>query len=507
MVRWPSILTLLIALLFPFIGLGPATASTALLTPQAVQDFYTARDNQPAWTDDSRYDALVEAIDGMAKHGLDPDDYHAATLHQLRGNPDERERIATDAWLSAAAHLAYGKLSPVKFEPDWSASRRPVNLAALLDALVTVGDIISSLDRLAPQQPPYYQLMAELARLRQLDEATGPNVPNGKLLKPGMVSPRLVAVRMRLKQLGYAVTDTASEQYTPQLTSAVQAFQFDNGLEPDGLIGDSTVQAFNLGVAGKIEKVRINLERWRWLPADLGVRHVRVNIAAFEVTAYTNGLPSQTHVAIVGRPYRKTPVFSDEITYIVFNPWWETPAKLARLDKLPAFQKDPGLVERLGFQVLDRSGQTVDPRTIDWNAISEDAFPYRLRQAPGDDNALGQVKIMFPNQHSVYLHDTPSRQLFAKQQRAFSSGCVRVQHVMDLVEWLLQETPGWDKGRIDATVASGRETRASLAAPVPIHLLYITAVSNEDGSIRYLTDIYDRDDRVLAGLNKHPQSR
>lgn len=244
----------------------------------------------------------------------------------------------------------------------------------------------------------------------------------------------------------------------------------------------------------------INLERWRWLPADLGRRHLRANIAGFDVTAYENGQPVRTHLTIVGRNYRRTPVFSDEIEYIVFNPWWETPPSLARADKLPAFQRDPATVQRLGFQILDRQGAVVDPAGINWNDYSSTNFPFRIRQAPGPENALGQVKIMFPNVHNVYLHDTPTRGLFSQRQRAFSSGCLRTQNPIDLSRWLLEETPEWTSERVDAAVASGRETRATLSARVPVHILYFTAVSDGEGGVRYLDDIYNRDDRVFDGL-------
>jgi len=205
------------------------------------------------------------------------------------------------------------------------------------------------------------------------------------------------------------------------------------------------------------------------------------------------------------KTYRQTPVFSDKIEYIIFNPWWETPYSLARADKLPLFRRDPGAVQRLGFQVLDRSGNIVDPSTIDWNTVSSASFPYRLRQAPGPQNALGQVKIIFPNKYNVYLHDTPTRDLFARSQRAFSSGCLRAQDPIDLSEWLLENTPGWDRKRIDKAVASGKETRVDLAASVPVHVLYYTAVSDGSGGVRYLDDIYERDARVLAGLEVAPE--
>lgn len=238
---------------------------------------------------------------------------------------------------------------------------------------------------------------------------------------------------------------------------------------------------------------------------NLGRRHLRANIADFNVMAYKDGVAERAHLTIVGKTFRKTPVFSDEVEYIVLNPWWETPPSLARADKLPTFKRDPGAVQRLGFQVLDKSGTVVNASTIDWNAIPTGTMPYRIRQAPGEQNALGQVKIVFPNKHNVYFHDTPTRGLFAQRQRAFSSGCLRTQNPIDLSEWLLNETPNWGRDKIDAALATKKETRVNLASKVPVHILYSTVVSEEDGGVRYLDDIYQRDAAVLAGLRAPPR--
>jgi len=286
--------------------------------------------------------------------------------------------------------------------------------------------------------------------------------------------------------------------------AAIETLQTMMGLDADGTVGSATRAALNRGNEERLQQLRVNLERWRWLPADLGRRHVRANIAGFTLSTYEDGVLQRTHLTIVGKVVRKTPVFSDEIEYMVFNPWWETPDNLARADKLPAFKRDPASVDRLGFQVLDRTGQRVDANTIDWAGLTASTFPYRLRQAPGDQNALGQVKIIFPNPYNVYIHDTPTRGLFAQQQRAFSSGCMRTQDPIGLATWLLEETPGWDRARIDGTVRSGKETRATLKERVPVHILYFTVVADQGGAIRYLDDVYGRDPAVRAGLDRPP---
>jgi murein L,D-transpeptidase YcbB/YkuD len=256
--------------------------------------------------------------------------------------------------------------------------------------------------------------------------------------------------------------------------------------------------------AARVDQLKANLERWRWLPHDLGERSVLANIASFDVTTYEHETPTHRYAAIFGQSQRQTPIFSDEIEYIVFNPWWEVPDSIARRDKLKQFQRDPDSVNRLGYQVLDRQGNIVEPSVPDWNSISPDAFPYRIRQAPGPQNALGQVKIMFPNPHSVYLHDTNDKSLFDAEQRMFSSGCVRVQNPLDLASWILQDIPEWNRAAIDTAIKTGKETRVDLLSPMPVYVVYMTAVSDSCGDVTYLQDIYNRDEAVLAGLNATP---
>ena len=266
------------------------------------------------------------------------------------------------------------------------------------------------------------------------------------------------------------------------------------------LFDEATDPETKARAAARINQLRVNLERWRWLPHDLGERSVLANIASFDVTTFEQETPTSSYAAIFGMAQRQTPIFSDQIEYVIFNPWWEIPESIARKDKLAQFQRDPGVISRLGYQVLDRQGQKVDPATIDWKTVSAEVFPYRLRQAPGPLNALGQVKIMFPNAHNVYLHDTNDKSLFDSDQRTFSSGCVRVQNPLDLAAWILKDTPDWDRTAIDAAVNSGKETRVDLNTPVPVYVVYLTTISDACGDVTYLNDIYGRDAAVLAAL-------
>jgi len=406
-----------------------ATGLNNLLAPAAVTKFHAEREGAAVW-DEKNYAALLSAIEGLRDHGLNPDHYQLSALKALANDPKKRDRLATDAWFSAASHMVYGKLDPVSIEPDWTAAKREADLSGVLKDALDRAAIAESLDTLAPTQPGYQAVKNELATLRAQAAMLVTQIPDGPILRKGDDDPRVAALRIRLIELGFLDAD-ASEHgthgigYNGAVEDAVRIFQTDAELDDDGIVGAATLKALNRGTQEKIDQLRVNLERWRWLPDDLGRRHIRANIAGFSLAVWENGEPLRTHLMIVGKSYRKTPVFSSTVQYVVFNPWWETPQSIARKDKLPASRKDPSLLGQLGFQVLDRGGQLVDPGSIDRNQVSVSNFPYRLRQSPEPQNALGQVKIIFPNRHNVYIHDTPSRGLFAQRQRAFSSGCLR----------------------------------------------------------------------------------
>lgn len=252
--------------------------------------------------------------------------------------------------------------------------------------------------------------------------------------------------------------------------------------------------------AAQTRNLIASMERLRRLPEGNHERFLMANIPAFEVITYEDGAETSRRPAIVGQISRQTPEFSDEMEFLIFNPWWEVPASIAIRDKLPQFRRDPGTVERLGYHIYDRSGQRVGPASIDWSAVSARSFPYHIRQAPGASNALGQVKFIFPNAYNVYLHDTPEKALFSQTQRTFSSGCIRVAEPLSLAEWALTGTPGWDRSQIEAAVSSGRETRANLTATLPVHVVYLTAFPSPDGKVSFLQDVYGRDAPLLAAM-------
>ncbi|MEZ5650897.1 MAG: L,D-transpeptidase family protein [Burkholderiaceae bacterium] len=477
------LLALLVAL-----GVAPLAAAPSMREPRAALDsrdaralansFRQARADAPAWRRERDFAALLQALESLRSHGLMPADYQLATLRRLRSNHQARDRIATEAWFAAAVDLLRGKVDPRRVEPDWTAPAREADLPRLLASALANGEPAAALLSLAPTHPEYRMLRAALARLLADPASSLPSSGPLPASHPLHEEPFLTQLFRDARASAASLTSSRAPR-----------------------------DEANLDTAARIASLRASLERWRWLPDDLGRRHVRVDIPAYRVTAYDGNRIVQRHRAIVGDADTRTPVFSDRIRYIVFNPWWETPRSIAVRDELPVFRRYPSAARVLGFQVLDAGGRRIDPDTIDWHEVSAAAFPYRLRQAPGPFNALGRAKIMFPNRHDVYLHDTAAPELFLDTERTYSSGCVRTDGIATLSAWLLAETPQWSGRRVTDAMDGGRTIRADLARPVPVHLLYFTAEPDPariDGEIRYLDDIYGRDPRLIDLLDRTP---
>lgn len=482
-----------------------------LFDPIAVRRFYELREFEPAWTGPdckAALQSLVGAIENSESHGLQARDYHLDGLLGLDRCDATRELLATDAWLALAAHLHAGRVDPLTVTPDWTATRPSIDTVALLEQALAEGDVAGALERLAPRDPLYAELRKTLARFRGYAARGGwTGVDPGPSLRLGESSVRVDQLRVRLQLSGLLDPEKGSSADTPfdePLEEAVRAFQYRANLEPDGIVGALTLTQLNQHAINRIDQLRANLERLRWLPEDLGSRQIRVNIADFQLEAWANGAIEEMHQVIVGQLYRSTPSFSGKITHLVFSPWWEVPRSLAVRDKLPLFKRDSGAVARLGYVVVDRNGGGVDPSGIDWKSLSASNFPYRLRQRPGPLNALGAVKFMFPNKHNVYLHDTSTPELFGRVRRSFSSGCIRVGAALDLAQWLLAPMPEWTRERIDEAANIGEERTVVLAEPVAVHLLYLTAVTDGNGGVRFIDDLYQRDPALITALDRAP---
>lgn len=492
----------------------------------ALPAFYELRAFRPAWMDaeprvPTRLDDLIESVRSAGEHGLDPADYHLDRLVGLlegigSGGPvDDATRadidmLATDAFLVLASHLHNGRVDPERLEPEWLANRRTERYETVLEDALVSGRITAALARLAPRQPRYARLKSALLHQRTL-AASGEwtTIPSGEKMERGGEDARVRLVRRRLVQLGdmpAAQSDT-SAVFDEDLEQAVIRFQRRNGLDTDGVIGAASLAALNRSPTDRIRQIVVNMERWRWLPDDLGIEHIEVNVPGFSVQVRREDRIIQEHRAIVGRQVRQTPSFSSRMTYLVLAPYWHVPPTIAAVDKFPEIKRNPGYIaaQRMTlFSVSDN--RPVDPASVDFSGMTGREFNarYRLRQEPGPHNALGRVKFMFPNRHNVYLHDTPSRELFERSSRGFSSGCIRIQNPMELAEWLLRDVPIWTPERIRQVSEGSVETAVTLPAPIPVHLLYWTAWADQGGTIHFREDIYSRDERVWAALADEP---
>ena len=292
-----------------------------------------------------------------------------------------------------------------------------------------------------------------------------------------------------------------STRFDRELEQAVSRFQERHGLTPDGIVGPGTVEAANVTVEARIDQIRANLERARWIFHAVHGKFVLVDIAGFEVEIRQEDGLIWTCRAQVGKPYRETPVFRSDIKYLVFCPTWTIPPGILEKDTLPAVKRDPDYLTQRNINAIDRNGNVVDQASIDWSKHSAGDLPYTLRQEPGPNNALGQIKFIFPNPHFVYLHDTPSRSLFDQTDRAFSSGCIRVEKPFEQAELLLNDPEKWNREEIKKAIESGKTRTVFLPEPIPVLLLYWTVEVSPGGEVYFKKDIYGRDEAVLEGLN------
>ena len=363
--------------------------------------------------------------------------------------------------------------------------------------------VANELSALGPQIPYYRWFQTGLKEYRFIMARGGWQIVSaGPVLKVGSNGARVVELRRRLRITGnltgpYPVDE---EEFDIGLENAVKHFQMRHGIEADGKVGPGTIEELNIPVGTRINQLRASLERMRWVFRDLPSDYLVVDIAGFHALLVLDGEQVWETRVQVGKPYHATPVFKDTMRYLDFNPTWTIPPGILSKETVPAIRKDPGYLSRNNMSVVTTSGTIVDPSTIDWPATASKGFPYMIRQEPGDRNALGRVKFMFPNQYMVYLHDTPSKGLFARSERAFSHGCIRTQNPFDLAELLLADQ-GWDRARIDQAVASKKNTRVNLEEPITVLLLYWTAEADAEGTVFFRKDIYNRDAPIIKGLD------
>ncbi|MEM7270397.1 MAG: L,D-transpeptidase family protein [Pseudomonadota bacterium] len=487
------------------------------------------------WTsadgDARRAEALLAALRDVEKHALPTETYDIARLEALLAAAIESpakaaaaEVALTKAFLTYARAINSGVLEPRRIDRDLHVFPTRPEPADLLSGAAASRDMSAFLADLAPKHPHYAVLTEELARLNVLGEdAWGGEVASGGSIRLGERGARVEAIRERLAALGdydpsSLAPDADSAVYDEGLEAAVLVFQHRHGLNDDGIIGRRTVDALNRSADYRAGQIVVNLERLRWMNRDLGARHVFVNQADYTVQVIENGLKLFDQRVVIGQAREhRTPEFSDEMTHLVFNPTWHVPYSIASKEILPELQADPDYLNKKNMRLLTRGGEEVNTSTfvntdaaydeqteaqsgIDWSLYTASDFPFLIKQRPGGGNSLGLVKFMFPNQFNIYLHDTPSKRLFAKDARAFSHGCVRVQDPMELARVLLAPQAEDAPAYIQRILGRDKERRVNLEQPVPVHLTYRTAWIDEAGVRHYRADIYGRDRRILAAL-------
>jgi murein L,D-transpeptidase YcbB/YkuD len=497
---------------------------TAIAARNVIASFYDRREFTRAWTDPEKSAQLLRAIRAIEEDGLNPEDYLLTPLEKMHAQIDsmgaasppdvlvDGDILQTEALTRLGYHVLFGKVDFSAFDPVWNFGRTIHDLdpPAALQNVIDSPDLVAAIEREKPDHPAYLNLKRALAQYRALQKEGGwGRIPSGDNLELGSVDLRVPAIRARLAVTGdtaapasapASIADSSADLFDEALESGVKSFQTRHGLQADGVIGARTLEEMNIPIEERIDQIRLNLERARWLLHDIGEEFVIVNVAGYRLYLVRDGKVAWTTRVQVGKTARKTPVFRSEMTYLVFNPTWTVPPLLLREDILPQQRRDRGTLKRMKIRVIDSKGRTVNPSTIDWSRSWGRSFPYTLRQDPGPNNSLGRVKFMFPNEFAVYLHDTPHPELFDKEERAFSSGCIRVEDPLHLADLLLEHEADWSRERIDEVIASEKTTSVTLEKPIPVLLSYWT-VWVTDGGLQFRRDLYGRDASVLAGLD------
>ncbi|MEM1364927.1 MAG: L,D-transpeptidase family protein [Pseudomonadota bacterium] len=482
------------------------------ISPEALADYYRVGGPR-LWTSsagvsDQAFE-LASELDALDRDGLSPADYtrylpagwqNATSADML----DTVEIGLSMALVKAARDLHGGRTTPSISAPDIVIARKNIDASALL-ADASVKGPKAALAALRPAHPQYAQLRQLLGGYRALAARGGwKPIDEGPTLKPGMQSERVLQLRDNLTARGYSGLMTADPSlFDEGLAQVIEHFQRRNGLDVDGAVGPATRGAMNISAQERVEQLTVNLERWRWLPRSLGQRHVLVNQAGFELFLVEDGKTTDNRRVIVGKPFHKSPMFSDAISYAEFNPTWTMPPSIAGRSYLPKLRANPGYFDDNGYKLYTSwksDAPAMSSRTVNWDAVSEKRFPYRVVQSPGPRNALGQVKFMSPNEFAVYLHDTPSRDLFSRTSRTFSSGCIRVEKPLEFAQRLFGPDQGISQGRINDIVNSRQTKRISLKQKVPVHLTYFTTWVDDNGVPQFFEDVYKRDAPVAAIL-------
>jgi len=486
------------------------STNEVLFLVDSIKKFYNQRKYAPIWSNNELRINFIEALKNGEAEGLYFKDYHGTKIKALEENlnslstteKSKYDILLTDAYFKFGGHLLNGKINPEEIHEIFDLPKNQANLSVVLEEAVGENNIETALKKLRPNHPVYSNLIVSLKEYKEKlkDSVEFKKIEAGEMIKPGMLDARLPKIKFRLMVLGYIKDiDPFSNAYTKPVQDAIKQIQLENGLLSDGVIGNSTLKLLNIDHKSRYNQILANLERWRWYPRDLGENYILVNIANYHLDVVKEKKIIRSHKIMVGTDVRKTPIFSEVIQYIVFNPNWTIPPTIKNKDVIPGVKKDSNYLKRKKIDIYNSNGELLNPDEVDWNSSNVKSYTYR--QKPGSTNPLGKVKIIYPNKHLIYLHDTPSKSLFARNSRAQSSGCIRVESALELAEYLLNDQSDFTSEKMDDILEKGELTQIKMKQKVRVHHLYWTAWIENDKP-RFTEDIYNYDEKIIEELNK-----
>ncbi len=476
--------------------------------------FYSKRDFLPVWQSHDGPTSKAKAVRDMLvfsdREGLKPEEYHTKSIQYMwrakRARSKARlELMMTDAFLRYSVEVSVGYQFPRAVDSDWHVMPEKMDGLEQLELFLIANDPADFIARMPPPHRAYTRLKSSLAYYRVLaEQGDWSKIPQGPQLQLGMDHEQVVSLRNRLFREEYLSKndDLTSTVFDETLDQAVRKFQNNYGHKVDGIVGRWTRWSFNVSLSDRINNLKRNMERWRWVPRKLGERYVIVNMAGYNLDYVENGKSVLNMPVIVGEPYRATPAFVDTLKYVELNPTWSVPPRIAKEKFLPKVQKDRSFLKRNSLKVFDswrKDAKEVNPEKVDWNKLTDKWFPYKLQQMPGKHNNMGLIKFMFPNRFRVYLHDTPNRKLFDRYVRTFSAGCIRLSQPFNLAKQVLKNNSAWIGQDLESIIASGETTTIDLEESIPVYLLYWTAWVDEKGRVHFRRDIYQRDNKIGTG--------
>ncbi|WP_018477910.1 L,D-transpeptidase family protein [Pontibacter roseus] len=498
--------------------------------------FYGERDYNLAWFKDTdlvpQSDKLLSTLNNAAKEGLDPKEYKVVDIDNMIARYKEMGRkdsarlelqqqidvALTGTYFNYASDFYRGRINPNEVtQVEWGVKKNKIKLHKALQTILKERESTYPYYEFEALHKGYIDLRDALQKYREIEKKGGwskVELGKRKMLQKGDTAAAVLQVRKRLNpDLQLNPNDSTMRRFDEKLEAEVKKFQLLHGLSQDGKVGGNTLKMMNVPIESRIDQIMMNMERWRWIPKRLvpksqDQRYIWVNIPEYKLYIYED--PDNDPEAeraykkvmemnvIVGKTLNSTPIFSDKMEYVVLAPYWNLPNSIVEKEVAPAMLRDSGWLERQNMEIVtkEKDPKPIDPFSIDWASVTEKNFPYMVRQRPGPKNSLGSMKFLFPNEHAVYLHDTPSGQLFSQTQRGFSHGCVRLEKPMELAKYVLQDMPEWDENRIRETINGGEEIWITLPKKLQVYLVYFTSWVDEAGNVHFREDIYGHDKKL-----------